>query len=149
LKGAQVIRSRGQTRRKLFGSDKRRIVVAPICRHTAQALLSLATNFPTIHSRLLANVRAFSLCSLFPFLTHGLALLPRSISGYMNLRRLWWRRHPAPIGRVCRRQGCRGRSPQDQFESVILPDTTTQPLGPAARNAFDRVTAIFSALSVG
>jgi hypothetical protein len=35
-------------------------------------LLSLVTNLPTIHSRLLANVRAFALCSLFASLTdHG------------------------------------------------------------------------------
>ena len=31
---------------------------------TLQALLSLVTNFPTIHSRILPNVRAFVLCSL-------------------------------------------------------------------------------------
>jgi hypothetical protein len=34
-----------------------------------QTLLSLITNFPTIHGRLLADVRAFVLCSLFSSLT--------------------------------------------------------------------------------
>jgi hypothetical protein len=33
-----------------------------------QTLLSLITNFPTIHDRLLADVRAFVLCSLIYFL---------------------------------------------------------------------------------
>jgi hypothetical protein len=42
-----------------------------------QTLLSLVTNFPTIHCRLLANVRTFILCSLFSSLTDGLALLAR------------------------------------------------------------------------
>jgi hypothetical protein len=40
-----------------------------------QTLLSIITNFPTIHGRLLANVRAFILCSLFSSLTEGPALL--------------------------------------------------------------------------
>jgi len=35
-----------------------------------QTLLSLITNFPTIHGRLLANVRAFVLCSHFSSLTN-------------------------------------------------------------------------------
>jgi hypothetical protein len=34
-----------------------------------QTLLSLITNFPTIHGRLLADVRAFVLCPLFSSLT--------------------------------------------------------------------------------
>jgi hypothetical protein len=42
-----------------------------------QTLLSLVTNFPTIHNRLPANVRAFVLRSLFSSLTDGPALLPR------------------------------------------------------------------------
>src|ERR1700680_1923857 len=69
----------------------------------------------------------------------------------MNLRRLWCRprrQRTALIGHVCRRQDCRGRSPQDQLESITLPDTTIQPLGPAARDASDRVNAFFGALSV-
>jgi hypothetical protein len=37
-----------------------------------QTLLSLITNFPAIHGRLLANVRAFVLCSLSSSLTDGL-----------------------------------------------------------------------------
>jgi hypothetical protein len=36
-----------------------------------QTLLSLITNFPTIHGRLLANVRTFVLCPLFSSLTDG------------------------------------------------------------------------------
>ena len=32
-------------------------------------------------------------------------------------------------------------SPYDELQSITLPDTTTQALGPAARNASDRVTA--------
>ena len=36
-----------------------------------QTLLSLITNFPTIHGRLLADVRGFVLCFLFSSLTDG------------------------------------------------------------------------------
>jgi hypothetical protein len=54
-----------------------------------QTLLSIVTNFPTIHGKLLVNVRAFVLCSLFSSLTDGLALLPRfGLSGYMNHYRM-------------------------------------------------------------
>jgi hypothetical protein len=42
-----------------------------------QTLLSLVINFPTNHSRLFTNVRAFALYSHFSSLTDGLALLPR------------------------------------------------------------------------
>jgi hypothetical protein len=42
-----------------------------------QTLLSLVPNFPTIHSRRLANVRAFVLRSLFSSLTDGLPPFPR------------------------------------------------------------------------
>ena len=42
-----------------------------------QTLLSLVTNFPTIHCRLPTNVRTYILCSLFSSLTDGLALLAR------------------------------------------------------------------------
>ncbi|KAI0274262.1 hypothetical protein BGY98DRAFT_994931 [Russula aff. rugulosa BPL654] len=56
---------------------------------TFQTLLSLVTNFPTVHSKLLVNVHAFVLCSLFSSLTDGLALLPRfGLSGYMNHHRM-------------------------------------------------------------
>jgi Dimerisation and cyclophilin-binding domain of Mon2 len=44
-----------------------------------QTLLSLITNFPTIHGRLLANVRAFVLCSYFFSLTDGPTGIRREI----------------------------------------------------------------------
>ena len=48
------------------------------------------------------------------------------------------------------RQTCyRVRSPQDELEIDSSLDTRTQLLGPAARDASHRVTAIFGALSVG
>ena len=55
-----------------------------------QTHLSVVTNFPAIHSKLLVNVRAFVLCSLFFSLTDEMALLPRfSLSGYcMNYHRM-------------------------------------------------------------
>jgi hypothetical protein len=46
---------------------------------------------PIIHSRLLAKVRAFALCSPFSSLNNRLALLPRFRLHDMNLRRLWCR----------------------------------------------------------
>jgi hypothetical protein len=44
-----------------------------------QTLLSLITNFPTIHGRLLANVRAFVMYSLFPSLTDLPTAIPCEI----------------------------------------------------------------------
>jgi hypothetical protein len=42
------------------------IALGPLQRLIALCAISLVTNFPTIHGRLVANVRAFLLCSLFP-----------------------------------------------------------------------------------
>ena len=105
----------------------------------------LVTDFPTIHITPLANVRVFVLCRLCPLfssLTDGLASF--RVSGYVNLRRLWCRSHRQRRCQSCRREGHRGRSPQDELEMNNSLDTTAyaQILGPTARDASDRVTAI-------
>ena len=120
-----------------------------------QTLVSLVTNFPTIHSRLaLANVRAFVrivLCFLFSSLTDGLALLPRF--------RLHESRTPVVSSTAVATlhqwvmfvvdKFVEEKRPQDELESITLPDAATQALGPAARDASGRVTVELCLLGNG
>ncbi|KAF8501757.1 hypothetical protein F5888DRAFT_1267315 [Russula emetica] len=85
-----------------------------------QTLLFLITNFLTIHGRLLANVRAFVLCSLFSSLTEGPAGIcceigPPSVFQLHESRTAVVSSMTAatlrPIGHVHHRQGRTGRSP--------------------------------------
>ena len=94
---------------------------------------------PPFTADLLANVRAFVLCSLFSSLTDRLTPLPRfglHGSGTAVVSSTVAATLHAPIGHVCCRQGRRRGPPQDEIESITLPDTTTQVLGrPAAGDA--------------
>jgi hypothetical protein len=91
---------------------------------------------PPFTADLLANVRASVPCYLFSSLTDRLTPLPHFRlrgSGTAVVSSTVAATPHAPIGHVCRRQGRRGRPPQDEIESITLPDTTTQVLGRPAR----------------
>ena len=120
-----------------------------------QTFVSLVTNFPMINSRLaLANVRVFVrivLCFLFSSLTDGLALLPRF--------RLHESRTPVVSSTAVATlhqwvmfvvdKFVEENRPQDELESITLPDAATQALGPATRDASGRVTVELCLLGNG
>ncbi len=89
-----------------------------------QTLLSLITNFPTIHGRLLAN--ALLLC----FKLHESRTAVVSSTAAATLRQLVM----FVVDKVVEED--RRMLLANELESITLPDRTTQALGPAARDAF-------------
>jgi Guanine nucleotide exchange factor in Golgi transport N-terminal len=108
------------------------------CKHTVQDPPDsplLITDFPTIHGRLLANVRAFVLCSLFSSPTDGLALLLR------------FRLHEPPTAAATLRQSVmivvdrvveedRRMLLANELGPITLPNGATKELSPTTHDIF-------------